>query len=208
MKISVACYGVGNMHSITKAVRLTGAEVRVAKTPSELFPADGIILPGVGSFSAGSRWFVEERERVAERMREVPVLGICLGCQLLLDSSEEGAGRGLSLIPGTVRRLSARKVPNTGWERVYTRGENMLFSGIQNGEAFYFVHSFVPVPANSEDVAASTTLGWDGGAVSFVSAVAHENIFGVQFHPEKSSKQGLRLIGNFVEYCRRVNLCR
>ena len=208
MRISIASYGVGNMHSITKAVERTGVAAVIAKTPAELFPADGIILPGVGSFSAGSRWFAGQREEAARLMRETPVLGICLGCQLLLEDSEEGSGRGLGLIPGNVKRLHANKVPNMGWEKVSHPADSILFEGIPDGEPFYFVHSYIPVPSDIGDKAATTTMKDGDGSVTFTSAIARGNIFGVQFHPEKSSTQGLRLISNFVDHSRRICRCR
>ena len=204
MKISIASYGVGNMHSITKAVERTGAEAVIARTPAELFATDGIVLPGVGSFSAGSRWFEGNREETAELMKDRPVLGICLGCQLLLEDSEEGGGMGLGIIPGTVKRLRTRKVPNMGWEPVSRSADCVLFDGIPDGEPFYFVHSYVPVPSDDGDAVAVTALSGGGENATFASAIVRGENFGVQFHPEKSSVQGMRLLSNFVEHVRSV----
>ncbi len=203
MKISIASYGVGNMHSITKAVERAGADVVIARRPSELFDADGIILPGVGSFSAGSRWFGGRTAEMLEKMKGMPLLGICLGCQLLFDESEEGSGEGLGLVSGRVVRLRARKVPNMGWERV-THSGGMLFDGIPDGEPFYFAHSYIPVPSDGSDVAATTSMDDGTRTVTFTSAIVRGEHFGVQFHPEKSSVQGLRLLSNFVEHARSV----
>ena len=204
MKISIASYGVGNMHSITKAVERTGAEAVIARTPVELFGSDGIILPGVGSFSAGSRWFEGSRAETVELMNDKPVLGICLGCQLLLEHSDEGGGAGLGIIPGSVKKLQARKVPNMGWEHVSHTVDSILFKDIPDGEPFYFVHSYVPVPSDVCDTVGTTTMKDGADTVTFTSAIARGKSFGVQFHPEKSSVQGLKLLSNFVEHVRSV----
>jgi imidazole glycerol phosphate synthase glutamine amidotransferase subunit len=199
MQIGIIDYGMGNLLSVKNALQAVGAEVRLATRGEDLSDVHGIVLPGVGSFGSGmqglrERGFVDALEREV-RERRKPMLGICLGMQLLADRGNEGGEhRGLCWIDGTVARLdvgSGLRVPHIGWNDVQGRGA--LFAGIPDRASFYFVHSFHLVPASQGAVYGTTEYG-----VEFVSAIEHENIYGVQFHPEKSHKHGLALLKNFV----------
>lgn len=203
-RICILDYGVGNLRSVEKALERVGAEARVSADPAEARAADGIILPGVGAFPRAM-----ERVRalgldalVAERREAgVPILGICLGLQLLFESSAElGGAAGLGLLPGEVAELDADglKVPHIGWSPVRWERSSPLVDGIEPGTPFYFVHSFAPRPAPRD------LLGTAAYGGRFACAAARDNVFGVQFHPEKSSAAGLRLLGNFARVCASV----
>jgi len=203
--IAVCDYGMGNLRSVEKALERVGAQAERTTDPGAVAEADGVIVPGVGAFGEAmtrihDRGFFEPvRERAAAG---VPVLGICLGMQLLFDRSTElGGAEGLGLIAGDVTGLDAKgaKVPHMGWSPVEWRHESALTDGLSPGEPFYFVHSLVPRPAE-RDVLGATTYG-----ETFACAVERENVFGVQFHPEKSSAAGLRLLSNFAAICAPVH---
>ncbi len=193
---------MGNLRSVEKALEHVGAEVVVSADPNEIAAADGLVLPGVGAFAMAIERIGELGlgEAIAARARAgVPVLGICLGFQLLFDSSTElGGSQGLGLVPGAVEGLdaSAVKVPHIGWEPVRWERESELASGIADGTPFYFVHSFAPRPAETGDLLGSAEHG-----ARFACAIARPPLYGVQFHPEKSSAAGLRLLANFVAIC-------
>jgi len=199
-RIAVIDYGMGNLRSVAKALERAGAQVEVEARPG---PADGLVLPGVGAFPKAM-----ERVRelgldrlIGERVAAgVPVLGICLGMQLLFERSEElGGGEGLGILGGEVRRLPADglKLPHIGWEPVRWEREGALCGSVASGTAFYFVHSFAPVPADPADALGTAVHG-----ERFVCAVERGSVFGFQFHPEKSSAAGLALLAAFVEACR------
>ena len=197
--IALLDYGMGNRRSAEKALEHVGADVRRTAEHRDLRAADAIVVPGVGAFPEAMR-----RLRAAgldEVLREqaaagVPILGLCLGMQLLFSSSEEheGAG-GLDLIPGTVTRLRAPglKIPHIGWHTVTFERECLLTEGLGDAAAFYHVHSFVTRPEDEADVVGRGDYG-----ERFVSIVARGNVMGAQFHPEKSSRDGLALLRNFV----------
>jgi imidazole glycerol-phosphate synthase subunit HisH len=203
--VAILDYGMGNLRSVEKALQRIGVETRVTSDPAAARDADGIVLPGVGAFpKAMAR--VRELELdalLAERLDAgVPVLGICLGLQLLFDSSSElGGAQGLGLIPGDVTELDAPglKVPHIGWEPVSWEGASELVEGLETATPFYFVHSFAVRPREPADI-----LGTAEWGERFVCAVARPPIYGAQFHPEKSSGAGLRLLENFARICARV----
>ncbi|MCA1812745.1 MAG: imidazole glycerol phosphate synthase subunit HisH [Halobacteriales archaeon] len=191
-------YGVGNIHSVRRGVEKAGARLDVQARPSaaQLKDADFLVLPGVGSFSAGARGLTGVRRSLLAQLEHgKPALGICLGMQLLFERSEEGPGEGLGFLPGEVRRLRGPKFPQVGWNGVAVK-RDPLFEGLGSGFDAYFVNSFAPVPATASDAIAHATYG-----TRFVAGVRRLNTWGVQFHPEKSSAAGLRILRNFTGLC-------
>ena len=201
-RICVLDYGMGNLRSVEKALEQVGARASVASDPAPADAADGLVLPGVGAFAKAIERIGELGfDRLIERRLAAgtPVLGICLGFQLLFDSSTElGGARGLGLIDGDVVELDAPglKVPHIGWEPVVWATDSPLREGIDQGTPFYFVHGFAP-----RRVSEGETLGTAEHGRRFVCAVARPPLYGVQFHPEKSSAAGLRLLANFAAVC-------
>ncbi len=190
-------YGMGNLRSVQKGMEKVGYPCCILKSCGNLAEFDGIILPGVGAFGDAvqnlkSLGLFDAILEYAHLGR--PVLGICLGMQLLFEISEEhGIHKGLGIIPGKVVRLSGSvKVPHMGWNVLKVKKESPLLIGIKDGDRFYFVHSYRCVPKDKADIVAVTPYGED-----FVSVVWRNNIMGVQFHPEKSSSLGLRILANF-----------
>ena len=195
-------YGMGNLRSVEKALERVGAEAEITSDPSRAEAADGLILPGVGAFPKAMERVREiglDRLIASRLAAGVPVLGICLGLQLLFDSSVENEGAsGLALIDGMVSPLEANgyKVPHIGWSPVHWAHDSQLTEGLDQETPFYFVHSFAPRPASEDDVLGTAAYGQ-----SFACAVERPPVYGVQFHPEKSSAAGLRLLSNFVRIC-------
>lgn len=190
MRLLLFDYGTGNLHSLRKALERQGAVVRVG---AELTRADGLVLPGVGAFGAAAARLAPHAGTIRDAVAGgLPVLGICLGMQLLLDESDEGTGAGLGLVPGRVRRLRARRVPHMGWNVVDVRDDE-LFAGA-GGARFYFANSFAADPAHDADVAAWVRHDDD----RFPAALRRGSVMGTQFHPEKSGAGGLRVLRNFV----------
>jgi len=190
--ISIADYGVGNLHSIRKALELCGAQPLIIRDMSELMEAECIVFPGVGAFTRAMKKLLPFRERIVERLENgVPCLGICIGAQILMESSDEGDSRGLGYLKGRVIKLQAEKIPHMGWNGVDS--EDPLFESIDS-RYFYFAHSFCGSP--DEDIA----VGWTDYQTRFPSAFRKRNVVGTQFHPEKSSTSGLRFLRNFVEF--------
>ncbi len=204
-RIAVVDYGMGNRRSVEKALEHAGGRPVVTGDHEEIGGADGLVVPGVGAFPRAIENLraLGLDEVIAGRLTAgVPVLGICLGLQLLFDSSTElGGAAGLGLLPGAVTRLDAAgaKLPHIGWNLVRWRRESSLTAGLPEACAFYHVHSFVPRPAQESDVLGTAEYG-----ERFVTAVDREPLFGVQFHPEKSSVHGLLLLANFTRICARV----
>jgi glutamine amidotransferase len=203
--IAVVDYGMGNRRSVEKALVHVGARAVITREHAEIEAADGVVIPGVGAFPQAMRNLGELGldELIVRRARDgVPVLGICLGMQLLFERSSEHEGaEGLGLLPGTVSALAAPglKLPHIGWNLVTFDGESPLTAGLPEACAFYHVHSLVPRPADEADV-----LGHAEYGERFVTAVARDPVYGVQFHPEKSSTHGLALLANFTAICSRV----
>jgi len=196
--IAILDYGMGNLRSVEKAFEHVGAHVEISYAPDRIRAAEALVLPGVGAFPKAMTAMRERRldELVDERRAAgVPILGICLGMQLLFESSAElGGADGLALLPGEVRALDAPglKIPQIGWNTVSWRHESALIDGLPNPAAFYHVHSFAPVASNG------VVLGTAEYGSQFVSAVAADGVYGVQFHPEKSGPDGLALLRNFA----------
>ena len=203
-RIAILDYGMGNLRSVEKALEHVGVTAVITADPAEARGADGLILPGVGAFpramerirAAGFDELIAERREAG-----VPILGICLGLQLLFDSTTElGGATGLGLLEGPVAELEADglKVPHIGWSPVRWERESRLTEGIESETPFYFVHSFAPLP-QAGDLLGSAVYG-----ERFGCAAERGNVFGVQFHPEKSSAAGLRLLSNFAGVCASV----
>lgn len=200
--ITIIDYGMGNLRSVSKALEHLGAPCEITSEPARVAGAERLILPGVGAFGDA----MEELHRrgligpIHDFVRTGrPMLGICLGMQILMDSSEESPGvAGLGLIPGAVRRFRTElKVPHMGWNRVMQGTAAPLFRGLPDGEHFYFVHSYYcdPAPEAQDAVAGRTPY-----ALEFPSVLWRDNIMATQFHPEKSQTRGLQMLRNFAEY--------
>jgi glutamine amidotransferase len=202
--IVILDYGMGNLRSVEKALEHVGARAIISADAAVVREADGLVLPGVGAFPRAMERIGEAGldELIAERRDAgVPILGICLGLQLLFESSTElGGARGLGLLEGEVTGIEAGglKVPHIGWSPVRWERESRLTAGIESETPFYFVHSFAPRPGPGE------MLGSAAHGERFACAAERDNVFGVQFHPEKSSAAGLRLLANFAGVCATV----
>jgi imidazole glycerol-phosphate synthase subunit HisH len=198
--IAIVDYGMGNRRSVEKALEHVGARAVVTADHGQILAADGVILPGVGAFPEAMRNIAAAGLAEPLLERSGPVLGVCLGMQLLFESSVEHEGAaGLGLLPGSVTPLDAPKVPHIGWNLVGFERPSPLVDGLGDGAAFYHVHSFACRPASDGDVVGRGVYG-----ERFVSIVERGNVMGVQFHPEKSSRDGLALLRNFVRLCARV----
>ena len=204
-RIAILDYGMGNLRSVEKALERVGSEAEITADPGAVRGADGVILPGVGAFPAAMRRVHELGldAVVAERLEAgTPVLGICLGLQLLFSHSSENDGAdGLGLLAGEVGPLAAPglKLPHIGWSPVRWEKGSELTQGLESESPFYFVHTYTPRPGDAGDVLGTAEYG-----ERFTCAVARPPLYGVQFHPEKSSTAGLRLLANFAEICAAV----
>ncbi len=201
-RVAILDYGMGNLRSVAKALEHVGAEPELTSDHRRVRAADGVLLPGVGAMPRAMehvrRLALDDllRERVEA---EVPVIGVCMGMQLLFESTtEQGGAEGIGLLGGPVVALEAGglKVPQIGWNPVGWRARTALNEGLPDPCAFYHANSFAPRPTDPADVLGSADYGSE-----FVSAVARGRLYGVQFHPEKSGPDGLRLLGNFVKSC-------
>ena len=199
--IAIVDYGVNNLRSVQKALEHVGAEAVVTDDRQVIREAQGVILPGVGAF--GDAMAILGRTGLDEAVldvaaRGIPLLGICLGMQLLFDESEEmGSHRGLGIIPGKIVRIPADLglvVPHIGWNQLHPQREHPLLAGVMDGDYAYFVHSYYALPEDEHIILATTDYGLD-----FVSIFGQGHLFGVQFHPEKSQSVGLKLLGNFAK---------
>lgn len=188
-------YGVGNLLSLKTALAKAGLSVTIGTTAADLAEADAIALPGVGSFTAALERLHTVKATLQTKVSEgTPILGICLGLQLFFESSEEGPGAGLAFFKGNVVTLPKTvKVPHMGWNTLNIVRQNELFNGIAEGTFVYFVHSLYPVPKDPRIIITKTEYG-----TTFTSAVAQKNIYGTQFHPEKSGDIGLKILKNFA----------
>jgi glutamine amidotransferase len=203
--IAVVDYGMGNRRSVQKALEHIGAAAPITRDHEAIRAADGIVVPGVGAFGVAMRNLHEFglAELLRERAGEgVPLLGICLGMQLLFDESDElGQTTGLGLLRGDVTRLNTGglRIPHIGWNDVSFERPCPLTSGLGDTRSFYHVHSFAARPGEPGEIVGTTAYG-----EQFATIVARDNVLGVQFHPEKSSAAGLSLLGNFVNVCARA----
>lgn len=207
--VAVVDYGMGNLRSVAKAIEHVAPDARVLVTSSaaDIASADRVVVPGQGAMPDCMRELQARglSEAVVRATAEKPFLGICIGLQMLFGHAEEGDVMGLGVLPGRVPHFpreamqaadgSRLKVPHMGWNEVFQAAPHPLWADIADGSRFYFVHSYYVEPASPEVIAASTNYG-----IPFTSAVARDNIFAVQFHPEKSAKDGLALLANFMRW--------
>jgi glutamine amidotransferase len=189
-------YGVGNLLSLKTAMEKAGLTASIGTKIQDLAKADAIALPGVGSFTAASSKLDAVKEILQTKIHEgIPLLGICLGLQLFFESSQEGPGDGLALFKGkNIQLPNTVKVPHMGWNTLNIVKTNELFDDIAEGTYVYFVHSLYPVPKDKKIVSTTTEYG-----TTFTSSIASKNIYGTQFHPEKSGDVGLKILKNFVK---------
>ena len=197
--IVIVDYGMGNLRSVQKGFERIGSKALVSRDTKDINSATKLVLPGVGTFPECMKNLANFGliESILDFLKSgKPFLGICLGLQLLFDESEEfGLNKGLEVIPGKVkafRRDMGLKIPHMGWNQVIFKKDIPIFDGIDNESFFYFVHSYYVEPEQQSDTAAETSYG-----ITFTSAIARGNIFALQFHPEKSQKNGLKILANF-----------
>ncbi len=204
MKVGIVNYGMGNLGSVRRAFEEIGAEPVIANHPSSLYEVDRVLLPGVGAYAEGMAhlshggWIDVLNDVVVTKGK--PLLGICLGMQMLATTGHEGGvTQGLGMIPGQVRRLDdlgcMLRIPHVGWNEVRYYKDNVLLEGVPDASDFYFVHSYAFVPQADENLVATVPYGIDIAAL-----VRRGHVFGCQFHPEKSSKAGRPLLKNFLKY--------
>jgi glutamine amidotransferase len=199
--IAVINYGLGNLHSVQKAIAFVGGQAELTDDPDTILQAEKVVLPGVGAFADGMKGLIS-RQLVPPLKETIqagkPLLGICLGMQLFFEESEEnGRHKGLGLLKGKVKAFDhpGIKIPQIGWNQLEFSKNSHLMKEIQRGSYVYFNHGYYCQPEDKSDIITTTDYG-----IQFASSVQHKNIFGVQFHPEKSQKIGLKIIQNFVEY--------
>ena len=194
LTISLADYGVGNLHSLKKSLENCGAKVIVVSDMKDLLDAECIAFPGVGAFDKTMEKLLPYREAIVEKLRSgTPCIGICIGAQILMQGSEEGESPGIGVIEGKVIKLKAERIPHMGWNTV--ESDDPLFDGIENRH-FYFAHSYHGSPSEKKVIKGTTE--YEGAR--FPTMFRKWNVVGCQFHPEKSSKSGMRFLKNFIAF--------
>lgn len=196
--ITIIDYGMGNLKSLTNAFRFLGENVRLVVSSEEIQKAEKLVFPGVGNFAEAVQNL--KRKKIYSAIKKgvksgIPFLGICLGLQLLFEESQEAPGeKGLAVFKGKILRFKNVKTPHIGWNKIKVQKKSKILKGAGNNSFVYFMHSFFADPKDHKIISAKTNYGKD-----FCSAIESENIFGVQFHPEKSGKVGLKILKNFIE---------
>jgi glutamine amidotransferase len=198
MRIGILDYGVGNLYSLSCALKKLEAEPEIVTSLNKEF--NGIILPGVGAFDAVTKNLGKNRELILDAVKDgIHIFGICLGMQLMFESSEEGKGEGLAMFKGYVKQLpSSVKLPHMGWNILDKKNDHAMLDGLRDKSWVYFLHSYYPEPEDKKIVAATTNYGKD-----FTSAISYKNVFGTQFHPEKSGDVGSMILRNFLLNCKK-----
>jgi glutamine amidotransferase len=188
-------YGVGNILSLRCALEKVGLCTEIGLSTQKLKKADAIALPGVGNFSVAAQKLSPHKSEIVQAVKDgTPIIGICLGLQLYFEKSDEGPGEGLALFKGkNVRLPNSVKVPHMGWNTLQITKQNQILEGVNNDAYMYFVHSLYPIPIDEEIVCSKTEYG-----MTFTSTIAEKNVFGTQFHPEKSGDNGLIILKNFA----------
>lgn len=200
MKITIVDYGIGNLHSIRKGLERAGASTETVSDMRLLESAECIVFPGVGAFGEAMNKLAPVKRAVNRRLGDgTPALGICLGMQILLEKSQESPAEGLGLVTGEVVKFDADRIPQMGWNDVTFDQDEPLFKRVRSGTQFYYANSYVCLPKEDLTIAETTY-----GRTTFPSAIRKKNVVGVQFHPEKSSAAGLRMLENFVEMAGKV----
>ncbi|MFC1768003.1 imidazole glycerol phosphate synthase subunit HisH [Candidatus Margulisiibacteriota bacterium] len=208
--IVVIDYGAGNLRSVEKALKSLGHPVIVTQDKTAIKTASGIILPGVGSFDVAVNNLRKsnlESAVIESIALGKPYLGICLGLQILFNESEEGKSKGFGILPGKVKKFNFKghplakklKVPHMGWNSAVIKKESPIFEGMESGSLLYFVHSYYVEPEDKDLIATTTEYGSE-----FTSSITKDNIYGTQFHVEKSGKIGLKILDNFAKLCKKV----
>lgn len=202
MKIAIFDYGAGNLFSLKAALERNGAEVTIIRDMENLDEYDGLVLPGVGNFDPAIESIEKDAGRLEKAIDEgMPVMGICLGMEMLFNKSEEGRLEGLKIIDGKVVMLPKGKVkvPHMGWNNLKIKGKSRFLDGVRDGSWVYFVHSYRTVPTSKKLVVATSDYG-----TSVPAVIEKGNLVGVQFHPEKSGDVGTKMIRNFLSMCKEV----
>lgn len=209
VNVAVIDYEMGNLHSACKGLEKAGAVAKITNSPQDILSADAVVLPGVGAFDPAMRHIRElNLEEIIKRAaRSKPFLGICLGLQILFDASEEGSERGLGIVPGMVRRFQSEPnlaIPQMGWNQLeLTQAQDELWRDLPPSPYVYFVHSFYVEPQEPKLNSAMVTHG----SQTVTAAIARDNLVAVQFHPEKSSDNGLKILANFVTSVKKQQKC-
>ncbi len=202
MRVGILRYGVGNIGSLVNAFRRLGVDIDIVETYDQLRNVDLLVLPGVGSFDTAIRYIDGKLPEIRKLPGSIPVLGICLGMQIMFEESEEGTLHGLCWFPGKVRLLRSRKIPHIGWNTVTKVRDTPMLDNVPDGAYFYFAHSYCIYYSSDNPAARAVTTF---GETTFVSVIADEEkcIFGTQFHPERSSRTGLQVLINVLRMCRK-----